>query len=122
MSFLDLDGFKPINDTFGHAVGDLVLQEVARRLRAAVRDSDVIARVGGDEFVVVQECLLDGAAAAEQATRLADLMADAVAVAGTQIRCGVSVGSVIAAPGQDAAALVAAADAAMYVVKRQRDR
>ena len=116
VSYLDLDGFKPINDRHGHAVGDAVLEEVGRRLHATVRDADVIARVGGDEFVVVQEC--QPVQAGRTVARLRTLMVEPIVLSDVTIRCGVSVGSIIAEPGQDAAALVAAADAAMYVVKR----
>ncbi|HUX70169.1 MAG TPA: GGDEF domain-containing protein [Cellulomonadaceae bacterium] len=118
VSYLDLDGFKPINDRYGHAVGDAVLEEVGRRLHATVRDADVIARVGGDEFVVVQECHRDQAG--RSVARLRTLMVEPIVLADVTIRCGVSVGSIIAEPGQDAVALVAAADAAMYAVKRSR--
>jgi diguanylate cyclase (GGDEF)-like protein/PAS domain S-box-containing protein len=118
VSYLDLDGFKAINDEHGHAVGDAVLEEVGRRLRAAVRDADVIARVGGDEFVVVQECPPDQTERA--AARLDHLMSEAITLEGATIRCGVSVGSVVAEHERAADVLVAAADAAMYLVKRRR--
>jgi diguanylate cyclase (GGDEF)-like protein/PAS domain S-box-containing protein len=117
VTYLDLDGFKAINDEYGHAVGDEVLEEVGRRLQAIVRDADVIARVGGDEFVVVQECPPAGTHL--PAARLDRLMSDPVTVDGRAIQCGVSIGSVVAEPGIDAAAAVATADAAMYVVKRR---
>ena len=59
MIFLDLDNFKPINDTYGHGVGDVMLMEVAKRLRATVRTSDTVGRIGGDEFVVLMPELAD---------------------------------------------------------------
>jgi diguanylate cyclase (GGDEF)-like protein/PAS domain S-box-containing protein len=118
VSFLDLDGFKAINDDYGHAVGDAVLEEVGRRLRATVREEDIIARIGGDEFVVVQECPPDQTGS--PIARLEHLMFEAMTLDGVTILCGSSVGSVIAGPEHDAAALVAAADAAMYIVKRRR--
>jgi diguanylate cyclase (GGDEF)-like protein len=121
VSYLDLDGFKEINDDYGHAAGDAVLVEVGRRVRERVRDADVIARVGGDEFVVVQECPPDQAG--RPAARLDGLLSEPIVFAGAPIRCGVSIGSVVADAEHDAATLVAAADAAMYVVKfRHRDR
>jgi diguanylate cyclase (GGDEF)-like protein/PAS domain S-box-containing protein len=116
VSYLDLDEFKPINDEYGHAAGDAVLVEVARRLRSTVRDADVIARVGGDEFVVVQECSPDQTD--RPAARLRQAMCEPITLDGTTIECGVSIGSVVAGPEHDAAALIAAADAAMYAVKR----
>jgi len=118
ISYLDLDGFKAINDDHGHAIGDAVLAEVGRRLRDAVRDADVIARVGGDEFVVVQECPPDQAPLIT--TRLDRLMAEPITVDALTIVCGASIGSAVGDPDEDAAAAVAAADAAMYVIKRDR--
>ena len=121
VSYLDLDGFKAINDTYGHAVGDAVLVDVGRRLRTTVREADIIARIGGDEFVVVQECLADQTGS--PIARLEHLMFEAITLDGVTILCGASVGSVVAGPEQhDAATVVAAADAAMYVVKRRRRR
>ncbi|HEX5331334.1 MAG TPA: GGDEF domain-containing protein [Cellulomonas sp.] len=118
VTYLDLDGFKAVNDAHGHAVGDAVLEEVGRRLHDAVRDADVIARVGGDEFVVVQECPPDQTRLI--ACRLDQLMSEPIALDGLTLRCGASIGSAVAEPERDAAAAVAAADAAMYVVKRDR--
>lgn len=118
VSYLDLDGFKAINDDYGHAAGDAVLEEVSQRLRAIVRESDIIARIGGDEFVVVQECPPEQTASL--AARLDHLMSEAITLDGATIECGVSIGSMVAEPEHDAAALIAAADAAMYIVKRRR--
>jgi len=120
VSYLDLDDFKPINDEYGHAVGDAVLVEVGRRLHRTVRGADVIARVGGDEFVVVQECRPDQAN--RSVARLRAILAEPVELPEVTIACGVSVGSVVARPGQGAADVVAAADAAMYEEKRHRAR
>ena len=118
VSYFDLDGFKAINDDYGHAVGDAVLQEVGRRLRATVRDEDIIARIGGDEFVVVQECPPDQTEF--PVARLEHILSEPIMLAGAMVDCGVSIGTVVAGPEHGAAAaLVAAADAAMYVVKRR---
>ncbi len=118
VSYLDLDDFKPINDRYGHAVGDAVLVEVGRRLHRTVRGADVIARVGGDEFVVVQECRPDQAS--RSVARLRAILAEPVELPEVTIACGASVGSVVAGRGQGAAEVVAAADAAMYAEKRRR--
>ena len=118
VSYLDLDEFKAVNDEYGHAAGDAVLKEVGRRLLASVREADIVARIGGDEFVVVQECPPDQTDLL--AARLDHLMSDEITLDGATIECGVSIGSMIAAPEDDAASLIAAADVAMYIVKRRR--
>ncbi|WP_372593407.1 diguanylate cyclase [Actinotalea sp.] len=119
LSYLDLDGFKAVNDAYGHGAGDDVLREVARRLERSVRTADAIARVGGDEFVVLQECTADGDVCCDR--RLEQLLAEPfviqVGADEVSVECGVSVGSATAGPDSDAAGLVAAADAAMYRVK-----
>jgi diguanylate cyclase (GGDEF)-like protein len=111
--FLDLNGFKPVNDRYGHAAGDFVLTEVARRLRATVRDTDTVARLGGDEFVVVSAAVDDIAAVT---ARLRDAVAAPLHYDGHDLRIGVSVGHASAAdlehPTSDT--LLAAADATMY--------
>ena len=118
VSYLDLDDFKGINDRHGHAVGDGVLSEFSRRLEDGIRDADVIARVGGDEFVVVQECRSDQAG--RLSARLAAVLDEPIETLGVTLHCHASVGSVVAEEYQDAASAVAAADAAMYAVKRRR--
>ncbi|WP_369052511.1 GGDEF domain-containing protein [Kineococcus terrestris] len=112
----DLDGFKRVNDEHGHAVGDAVLVEVAARLRSAVRDGDVVARTGGDEFVLLlRGAGCDPADAAARAAR--------AAAAGPLARAhgvGVSAGWVRAAAGDDVDEVLSRADERMYEVKRAR--
>jgi diguanylate cyclase (GGDEF)-like protein/PAS domain S-box-containing protein len=114
--FLDLDGFKAVNDVHGHAVGDAVLRTVAKRLLACVRPSETVARLGGDEFVVLVEGVPD-----EGLGPLAERLEQAVRRpidVGPRVRIGVSIGAAVSCGGEgDAAGLVAAADLAMYAVK-----
>src|SRR4029077_20041336 len=110
---LDLDGFKAVNDRLGHAAGDAVLLEVAARLRAEVRGGDLVARWGGDEFVVLC-CEVHDAAVAAIATKLGRLIQIPVVVGTEEVIVSASIGWAIAIPGQEPAALIAVADAAMY--------
>jgi diguanylate cyclase (GGDEF)-like protein len=116
--FVDLDGFKPINDSFGHAAGDLILQNVATRLRELARESDTVARVGGDEFLMLLEDVSDVAACVSFANRVLASLAVPFAVAGKELQITASLGVVVHPDhgGQDN--LIANADAAMYVAKR----
>lgn len=116
--FVDLDGFKPINDVHGHAAGDAVLREVARRLLAAVRDQDMVARVGGDEFVVVHR---GGEAAASVAERIEKRLAAPIQLpTGGEVTVGASIGTARAARNEPISEILARADAAMYDAKRSR--
>ena len=116
--FLDLDGFKAINDRHGHAVGDAVLRTVALRLSAGVRPSDTVARLGGDEFVVLAEGTTEeGLGPLVERLRVA--VAEPVHVDGLEVRVGVSVGVAVSHAGEaDPASLLATADHDMYAVKR----
>ncbi|MFD0485213.1 diguanylate cyclase domain-containing protein [Kineococcus sp. GCM10028916] len=115
--YCDLDDFKPVNDTGGHAAGDHVLIGVAERLAAAVRPGDTVARLGGDEFAVVCPDLPDEAAAAAVAERVVAAMTDPFPVAGWEFKVGISVGLAMADLDQDAARVLQQADAAMYEAK-----
>lgn len=117
--FIDLDGFKEVNDRFGHDAGDEVLREVARRLKHVCRGSDVIARVGGDEFVVLAEADASRATIESLSARLAQTLTFQFPVAGGEAAVSVSIG-VASEPAPTCApgALVRAADAAMYLAKR----
>jgi cyclic di-GMP phosphodiesterase Gmr len=119
--FCDLDGFKAVNDTLGHAAGDAVLNEVAKRLTSTVRAGDLVARLGGDEFVVLLPALgaIQVRALAARAERV---VSRPIRLAEGQARIGVSVGVRVAAPGENPATVLADADAAMYGVKRRRRR
>ncbi|MFY9702530.1 MAG: EAL domain-containing protein, partial [Terriglobales bacterium] len=116
--FLDLDRFKDINDSLGHSVGDLLLQEVAERLKKWSREQDTVARVGGDEFVIVLTAAKDGADAAVAAERLVHAMSAAIVVQGRTLSVGCSLGiSIFPEHGADSETLIKNADAAMYCAK-----
>ncbi len=118
--YLDLDGFKPVNDRHGHAGGDAVLQAVAATLVAAVRASDAVARIGGDEFAVLLWNLSAGAGQ-KKALALETLIAKtSVAWDGGTLSVGASAGLAELARDQDLVALIARADAEMYARKRRR--
>lgn len=117
--FLDLDGFKAVNDAFGHEVGDEVLKEVAKRLSASIRVEDTAARIGGDEFIVILGGLIDGKMASVVAGRAITAITRPIDHAGHSIAVGVSIGiALFPDHAKDAQALRRIADAAMYTVKR----
>jgi len=116
--FLDIDGFKHINDSLGHPTGDRVLQSVAARLRECVRDVDTVSRQGGDEFVVLLSEISSPEEAAVSATRLLAAVASAHPIDGSDLHITTSIGiSVYPADGLDAETLIRNADAAMYQAK-----
>ena len=118
--FLDLDRFKLVNDSMGHAAGDELLQVVAERLRATVRPSDTVARFGGDEFVVLCEEIADEGRGFEIAERLAGALSEPIDLAEGEIFVTVSQGLAFSNPGYDSASgLVRDADAAMYIAKER---
>lgn len=118
VAFCDLDEFKPINDRYGHHVGDEVLVEVAARLRACLRTGDELARIGGDEFTVLLRNVPDEAAAVHVADRLLAALKEPFDVQGAEASIGLSVGIALAEPGTTADELVDRADEALYAVKR----
>ncbi|WP_019141012.1 CHASE domain-containing protein [Noviherbaspirillum massiliense] len=119
LMFVDLDKFKPVNDNFGHAIGDQLLQEVAKRLRACVRDSDTVSRLGGDEFVVLLAEVEGSEGAAAVADKILKALEEEFVVAGHRLQISSSIGIAIY-PDQagDGQGLLKKADAAMYHAKR----
>lgn len=115
--FCDIDYFKNVNDTWGHAAGDFVLTTVAARIRECLRDGDTVGRTGGDEILV----LLPGLNTLDEALRVADKVrcraSDPIFYGGTTIRVTLSVGCTVASPGESAKSVTARADAAMYRAK-----
>jgi diguanylate cyclase (GGDEF)-like protein/PAS domain S-box-containing protein len=115
---IDLDRFKEVNDTLGHASGDVLLQEVARRLRAPVRECDTVARLGGDEFGVLAAGIASPADALVLAEKLREALAESIAVAGLALEVESSIGIALAPDhGLDVETLIRHADVAMYVSK-----
>ncbi|MEU5267191.1 diguanylate cyclase CdgB [Streptomyces hygroscopicus] len=119
--FCDLDGFKSINDRFGHHAGDAVLIEVARRLANGVRDGDTVARLGGDEFVVLADGL-GRADAQDLAVRLRNAITPPIRVDGRAVRVGASFGIGWAGCGMSAEEVLQSADQRMYIEKRSRSK
>jgi len=113
---IDLDGFKSVNDTLGHAAGDTLLAGVADKLRASVRPGDLVARLGGDEFAVLLRDCTD-ANAEHTSQRILHLLAEAIPFDGTEVRANASIGIACAEPGDDAESLLRDADLAMYAAK-----
>lgn len=117
---IDLDRFKPVNDRYGHVVGDLVLKEVARRLEATLRSGELCARFGGDEFVVIMETPRGAAAAQRIAKRIIDALSNPMTVDGVPLRIGATVG--VASYPEDALdgdELLRMADVALYRAKEE---
>jgi diguanylate cyclase (GGDEF)-like protein len=116
--YLDLDGFKPINDTHGHAAGDHVLAWVAQTLRRVARESDFVARLGGDEFAVLQRGIDMHEQAVALAQRLTDALSQPWTLGTVHVQVGASIGmAMFPEHGSDPESLIAAADQAMYLAK-----
>lgn len=121
--FVDLDGFKAVNDRLGHAAGDRVLQEAANRMRAVLRDQDVLGRFGGDEFVIVmaEQRTTGGDLSARVSSRLREAMVQPISVGSESCQLGASLGiSIFPDDARDLTSLLQRADAAMYEAKRAR--
>ena len=115
---IDLDRFKGVNDTLGHAVGDALLIKVAERLRSAVRQSDMVARVGGDEFAIIQSGIPQPQGAEIVASRLIDLIGRTYALSGHMVNIGASIGIAVSPDdGEDNDTLLQRADLALYRAK-----
>lgn len=120
VQILDLDGFKRVNDAFGHEAGDLMLKAVAERLKSCVRDSDTVARWGGDEFALVLPVLDNAAAAREASFRVLTALRRPFYIAGDEVSIRASIGiALFPEDGTGPTDLIRSADLAMYEVKRR---
>jgi len=116
--FIDLNKFKAINDIFGHDAGDHVLKIVAERMSARLREMDTVARIGGDEFIVILPVVKERADAENIAKKLADMVRQPTQWNDTELTVGASVGvAIFPENGDDPEALMKSADKAMYKVK-----
>ncbi|HEX2541875.1 MAG TPA: EAL domain-containing protein [Caldimonas sp.] len=116
--FIDLDGFKPVNDTYGHSIGDLVLEQVGQRLKALSRGKDVVARVGGDEFLLLLTNVASQEGVVNVSDRLIKGLSQPYTAEGREVMISCSVGIAMYPDGCSHAKLIARADAAMYASKR----
>lgn len=116
--FVDLDGFKKINDTHGHDAGDIVLKTVAQRLSASVRKTDTVARIGGDEFTVILPQITDKCVIQTIAENIIEALAKPIPIMGAEVAVTSSIGiSIAPSDGTEADSLVTKADSAMYIAK-----
>lgn len=122
LAFCDLDGFKAVNDTYGHSRGDRVLVEVADRLRASLRAGDELARMGGDEFTVLLRNVADAAGAHHIVERLLGALRAPFVVEGDEVTLGMSIGIALADGDSTADSLLTDADEALYAVKHAGGR
>ncbi len=120
--FIDLDGFKSVNDTLGHAAGDHLLTVVAERLSAAVREGDTLARLAGDEFVVLARDVRAPADLARLARRLTAAFTEPVRLGDTAVPVRASIGTTLFTAGEECQAVLHRADTAMYEAKRESSR
>ena len=121
--FCDLDGFKRVNDLFGHAAGDELLVEVGHRIKATVRDTDTVARLGGDEFAVLLEEVQDPEDIGASCERILEALRRRIEVAGDSVSVTTTIGIALSKPGDSADTLLSQADLAMYHAKGQgKDR
>jgi diguanylate cyclase (GGDEF)-like protein/PAS domain S-box-containing protein len=118
VAFCDIDEFKTVNDTHGHATGDEALRVLAWRLRDVVREGDVVARFGGDEFLVVLDGVRDLDDAASVAEKIREQATEPIPIIGATVTVTMSIGITIAAPGEDVDTVIQRADHAMYDAKR----
>jgi len=120
MLFIDLDRFKPINDTYGHAIGDIVLRKVATRLTKILRSSDSVCRLGGDEFVILLESSATEEGAELVATKAIEVLNEPIDADGHACSIGASIGiSIFPRDCQDAETMLRHADIAMYEAKKK---
>ena len=118
--YMDVDRFKEVNDSYGHEFGDLLLQAVAKRLTKSVRQSDTVARIGGDEFVIILETVHEAREAGAVGRNVQRALAKSFTVAKTRLNIGASIGiSFYPENGGDPDTLLRAADYAMYLAKRE---
>ena len=121
--FLDLDKFKPVNDTYGHTVGDHLLQDVARRLTRFVRESDTVGRIGGDEFIILLEGIKENEDAAIVAGKILATLSEPYNLATVTLQIIPSIGvAVYPENGENANELILYADNAMYQIKKGRQK
>jgi diguanylate cyclase (GGDEF)-like protein/PAS domain S-box-containing protein len=116
--YFDIDRFKQINDTYGHDAGDKIIRMFAERIRSVLRESDFMARIGGDEFVLIAEALSDRNDAAVIARKLVEAMEPVFDIGGTNLQVSTSIGVAYFEAGMTADQLLKAADEAMYAAKR----
>jgi diguanylate cyclase (GGDEF)-like protein len=120
--FLDVDGFKSVNDTHGHAVGDVVLRDIAQRLRGSIRDVDFVARLGGDEFLVVVADMNDPTRLVGFGERMIGEIEQPYTIGDQLFAVSASVGATMVEPGDEPLSVIERADAAVYQAKRRGRR